>query len=151
VIAIALAVVAEGSWRIAVMLATGPSTTPYEDYTARVAEHIPPGARVLGLQNYWLGLRHTDYRTLLLPFFLNDPRYTPNPIPVDEALEALEPDVILIDVRMGAYLDEIARPDHPDHARSVAFWGFMRRHQARLEAQVEDASYGPMRVYWLGR
>jgi hypothetical protein len=148
-IAIALAVGVEGIWRIAGMLATGPYTTPYEVYTAKVAEHIPPGARVLGLQNYWLGLRHTDYRVLVLPFILNDPRYTPDPVPIDQTLEALKPDVILIDVRIGAYLDEIARSDHLDHHKSLAFWGFMKRHQARLAAQVDDASYGPMRIYWL--
>jgi 4-amino-4-deoxy-L-arabinose transferase-like glycosyltransferase len=149
VIASALTVGLEGLWRIAGLLAAGPHTTPYEVYMAQVAEHIPPGARVLGLQNYWLGLRHTDYRALLVPFFLNDPRYTPHPLPLDQALEMQAADVVLIDVRMSAYLEEIAHPDHPDHAKWLAFWGFMERHQARLAAQVDDASYGPMRIYWL--
>jgi 4-amino-4-deoxy-L-arabinose transferase-like glycosyltransferase len=144
-----LVVLTEGGWRIAGMIAAGPTTTPYEVYLDRVAEHIPPGARVLGLQNYWLGLRQTDYRALILPFILSDSRYTPNPAPVDQTLAALEPDVILIDARMDAYLDEIALPNHPDHGKWVAFWGFMERRGARLAAQVEDDSYGPMRVYWL--
>jgi len=148
-LAIALAVGIEGGWRIAGLLAAGPRTTPYETYMAEVAAYIPPGARVLGLQNYWLGLRRTGYRTLLLPFILADPRYTLRPVAVDQTLEALAPDVVLIDVRMGSYLDEIGRPDHPDHAKWVAFWGFMDRHRARLAAQVDDAGYGPMRVYYL--
>jgi hypothetical protein len=148
-LAITLAVVIEGVWRIAGLLGAAAYSTPYETYTAEVAAHIPPGARVVGLQNYWLGLRQTDYRTLSLPFILSDPDYTPHPVPVDQTLEDLAPDVILIDTRIGDYLDQIANPDAPDHAKWVAFQSFMDRHQARLAAQVDDASYGPMRIYYL--
>ena len=123
--------------------------TPYEDYTARVAQSIPEGARVLGLQHYWLGLRQYPYRTWLLPLFIADPQLYEEELTLDQALERVDPDVVLIDRHMGQYFSVRAAEAHTEYARYLQFWRFMERHGAALVGVVEDGDYGRMEVYML--
>lgn len=142
-----LAVATEGGWRIADAAARTAQNTPYDQYIGRVRQAIPPGARILGLQNYWFGLEAYDYRAYVLPQRWTDPALVPDPVPFDVALDRVAPDVILIDPRLRNYLDAAAPPDHPRHEEATRFWAWMERRGARLVARVEDRTYGAMDIY----
>lgn len=125
------------------------TVTPYEDYTARIAQHIPPGSRVLGLQHYWLGLRQFPYRTWLLPLFMADGQLYDEDLTLVQALERVDPDIVLIDRHIGQMFKRMAAPDDPDHERYLQFSRFMEKHEAVLVGQIEDNDYGRMEIYFL--
>ncbi|MGH7551868.1 MAG: ArnT family glycosyltransferase, partial [Longimicrobiales bacterium] len=145
-LAFALFLVAvEGVLRIAHRHDVARRTTPYDDYTRRVAAHIPSDSRVLGLQHYWLGLRQFEYRSWLLPIFMvRDPATS---LSLDDALERVRPKVVLVDRHMGGFFEGAADPSNPYHADYVGLQRFLARHEARLDAVVRDSTYGDMRVY----
>jgi hypothetical protein len=137
----------EGAGRIAHRRDVAARTTPYDQVTAQLAELIPPGARVLGLQHYWLGLRSYPFRSWLLPVLYALPEtYTPA-LSMDEALERIDPDVILLDHHMQAYFDELADAEHPNHALYRGFRRFMDARHATLLGVIEDVTYGTLAVY----
>lgn len=124
--------------------------TPYADYTARVARHIPQGSRVLGLQHYWLGLRQYEYRTWLLPLFMADEALYDERLTLEEALEQVDPDVVLIDRHMAQLFSDMVEPAHSYHALLGEYQRFMRQRGAVLLGVVEDRDYGQIQVYWVG-
>jgi hypothetical protein len=146
-LALALTVVlAEGalavrSWRVG-----GRAVTAYAVYTSRIAEHLPAGAHVLGLQRWWLGLQPLRYTSWLLPVWQSDARFTDNVRPLDAAIDGIAPDFILMDSAMAAWFESISSPAHADHARSVQWQAYQRRHNVTLVAVVADATYGEVRV-----
>src|SRR5262249_5097974 len=76
------------------------TVSPYADYTARVAQAIPPGARVLALPQFWFGVygRGYIYRSIGLPYYYADPRYyKPAALPMDAALAHIAPEYVLVD------------------------------------------------------
>lgn len=137
----------EGGWRVVHRHRAALHTTPYDQFTSRIAQHILPGSRVLGLQHYWAGLHQYEYRTWLLPIQLSDSLYYHAPMPLDQALERVDPDVILLDRYMTRYFDEIADLHNPRYAQYLGFRAFMDRHQAALVGVVEDPTYGTMHLY----
>jgi 4-amino-4-deoxy-L-arabinose transferase-like glycosyltransferase len=142
-------VLLEGVGRIAHRRDVLVETTPYDQFTAQVAELIPPGARVLGLPHYWLGLRAYPFRTWLLPvLYARSETYTPT-LTMDEALERIDPDVILLDRPMQVYFDDLAGAGRSEHDLYVGFQCFMAAHDARLVGVIEDTTYGPVAVYGL--
>lgn len=143
------AILVEGGSRIVDRHQSVAHTTSYDQFEARVASLIPQGSRVLGLQHYWLGLRSYPYRTWLLPLVLSGPSSYEHPMPFDQAIEFVDPDVILIDRYMRAYFEEAAAETSPYHASAAGFQAFMQRHGARLAGTVDDSTYGLMEVYWL--
>ena len=142
-------VLLEGGWRMAHRHRAAQQTTPYAQFTSQIAAHIPPGARVLGLQYYWAGLHQFEYRTWLLPTLLADSLYHHAPVPLDQALEYVDPDVILMDRYMTLYFDEIDDPGHARHAQYRGFQTFMDRHRAELAGVVSDSTYGTLKIYLL--
>ena len=90
-------IIAEGMIQVAHVRRNAQQATPYDWYESQVAGCIPPGSLVLGLQHYWLGLGQFPYRTWLLPIDLANPLYHDKPISLDEALERVNPTVILVD------------------------------------------------------
>ncbi len=137
----------EGGWRVAHRRSVALRTTPYDQFTSRIAEHIPPGSRVLGLQFYWTGLYRYEYRTWLLPVQLSDSLYYHAPLPLDQALERVDPDIVLLDRYMTRYFDEMADPRNPRHGEYLRFQAFMDRHRATLVGVVADTTYGTMHIY----
>jgi 4-amino-4-deoxy-L-arabinose transferase-like glycosyltransferase len=121
----------------------------YAEFEARVAAYIPPGARVLGLQHYWLGLRHFPYRTWLVPLLQAHPLYYHQAMTLDQALNQVAPDVVLIDRHIDRYFDELVDPGHDQHRLLSQFEAFMEQHRALLVGQVWDSTYGLMRIYTL--
>jgi len=132
----AAAVVVEGGVALST-LATA-SITPYPTYVAEVRQYIPSGAHVLGLHSYWLGLEDFSYRSFLVPLNMADLG-----VPLDHALDAVDPDVVLLDARMRAYFLSV-----PDGA---VFSAWLTNHDARLLGEVDDPTYGQMQVYGVSR
>jgi 4-amino-4-deoxy-L-arabinose transferase-like glycosyltransferase len=142
-------IVAEGAIHVTRARGNAYHVTPYDSYESEVASCIPPGALVLGLQHYWLGLRQYRYRTWLLPIDLANPLYSKSPIGLEEALEQLNPDVILIDRYIEELMREAANPASPNHAVQVGFEAFKERRHAQSTCVVRDQTYGTMQVYLL--
>jgi 4-amino-4-deoxy-L-arabinose transferase-like glycosyltransferase len=140
-------ILGEGSLRIVHAATAARRTASYERYTKLIARCIPPGSRVLGLQHYWLGLRQYDYRTWLVPINFTFPLYYSEAMPLDAALDTVNPDIILIDRYMARFFDTSRDPAHPSHGRRQAFNAFMLRRDARLVCTIPDATYGTMNVY----
>lgn len=124
-------------------------TTPYEHFSAQVAQYIPQKALVLGLQHYWLGLREYEYRTWLLPLFWAGKQTHHAPMTLDQALERVDPDVVLIDRHMDGFFEHAADPADPQHDTYRAYERFMDRHGAALAGVVDDPDYGRMEIYRL--
>lgn len=139
----------EGAGRITHRRAVAARTTPYDRFMAQVAAVIPSGARVLGLQHFWLGLRSFPFRTWLLPVLQASPQYSTPAIPMDEALDRIDPDVILMDQEMQAYFDELAAPEHPDHALYSGYRRYIDTQKVTVIGVFEDATYGRVVVYLL--
>ncbi len=138
--ALGLLVAAEGVTRIAALQGASATTTPYADFIAQVRSYIPPGSRVLGLQDYWFGLDDMDYRAWPVPIWQSDPRYLSPPIPLTEALTAISPDVILLDPRIRA-------PFENNRELGEAFAGWVEREGYELAGVVEDPTYGPVEIF----
>jgi len=142
-------IVLEGAAGIQRRHAAAAGTTPYDRFSARVAQHIPDKALVLGLQHYWLGLREYEYRTWLLPLFWAGPQTYHAPMTLDQALERVDPDVVLIDRHMGGFFQGASDPADPRHADYREYRRFMDRRGAVLAGIVDDPDYGRMEIYWL--
>jgi 4-amino-4-deoxy-L-arabinose transferase-like glycosyltransferase len=138
--ALGVLVAAEGVTRIAALQGASATTTPYADFIAQVRNYIAPGSRVLGLQDYWFGLDDMDYRAWPVPIWQSDPRYLSPPIPLDEALTAISPDVILLDPRIRA-------PFENNRELGEVFEGWMEREGYELAGVVEDPTYGPVEIF----
>jgi 4-amino-4-deoxy-L-arabinose transferase-like glycosyltransferase len=147
IVAVVAAIGVEGATRIVRARTAMRHTMPYDAYTREIAACIPPGARVLGLQDYWLGLREYDYRTWLVPAIYANPIYHEPPVPFDVSLEQIDPDVVLIDRNMARFFDNASSSDHPMHGAYRGFERFMTGRHAQLLCEIPNATYGPMRVY----
>jgi len=102
---------------------------------------------VLGLQHYWLGLRQYSYRTWLLPIYLADPRYYHEPMSLDQALERVNPTVILVDRYIDDLMKKATDVEDPNHRLYVGFEAFKARRHAKLTCVISDHTYGAMQIY----
>ncbi|TME32622.1 MAG: hypothetical protein E6I75_16670 [Chloroflexi bacterium] len=135
------AVLFEGAASLARLEQAAAVSTPYPTFVSEIRAYLPPGARVLGLHSYWLGLEDFDYRSFLVPLNLAD-----EGLPLDQALSRVAPDIVLLDARMRAYFD--APEVQADHDR---FYGWLTQHTAQVIGRIDDPTYGLMEVYRLGR
>jgi 4-amino-4-deoxy-L-arabinose transferase-like glycosyltransferase len=142
-------ILVEGTTRVADARSNARQTTPYDWYEAEVAGCIPPGSLVLGLQHYWLGLRQYRYRTWLLPIDLANPLYYHEPMSLDQALERVNPTVILVDRYIDDLMKKATDPDNPNHRLYVGFEVFKARRHAELTCIIRDHTYGTMQIYWV--
>lgn len=139
----------EGLGGVAQRRSAAAVVTPYDAYTARIAQYIPPGSRVLGLQHYWLGLSQFPYRTWLLPLFMADSQLYDEDLTLEQALERVDPDIVLVDRHIGQMFNRMASPDDPDHERYLQYSRFMERYSATLVGEVDNDDYGRMEIYAL--
>ena len=137
-----LAVGFEGVTRLAALEMAAAQTTPYPAFIQRVRRWLPPGSRVLGLHNYWLGLEDHDYRSFAVPILWADPAYTSPPLTFDAALSRVAPDVILLDAHLRDYFTH-----HRDQETDLNAW--LAQHNGRLVASIEDTTYGALDIYWV--
>jgi hypothetical protein len=145
------AALAEGAAGIMMALTLARRVSPYDFYTTQIARCIPPGSRVLGFQHYWMGLRQFEYRTWLLPIGMSRPEWYNENLTLHQALERVNPDVLLIDRFMANYLRDVEAPGHPFHADGPHVKSFMDEHEAVLTCSIADRSYGAMLVYRVSR
>jgi len=137
------AMVLEGISRIGVLEAAAQTTTPYEQFERAVRQTIPQHSRVVGLHNYWLGLADFDYRSFLVPLAWADSHNLPRPLPFDQALTRLAPDIVLLDHRMREYFASTAEGE--TNRELLYLW--LTQHNAQLVGHVDDATYGAMDIY----
>ena len=135
------AVVGEGLSRAANLERLAVSTSPYESFIVRVHQHIPPGTRVLGLHNYWLGLEDTRFRSWWVPLVKTvDGAPGGRPLTL-ETLREIGPEVVLLDVQIRRYLDAPANANRGRHTLVKAWlrdWA--------VAAVVEDRTNGRMEI-----
>src|SRR5262249_10565819 len=143
-VALLCVVIAEGGVHIVRAQSHAKQVTPYDWYESEVAGCIPPGSLVLGLQRYWLGLRQYRYRSWLLPIDSTNPRYSRDPIGLDEAIDRLNPGVILVDRNIDDLMTEAASLDHPNYRLYAGFEAFKMRRHPRLTCVIRDRTYGTM-------
>ncbi len=138
-----LAVAAEGASRLVVLERAAASTTPYSTFIARVRAATPPGSRVLGQHTLWFGLEDFDFRSFLVPMQLADPRFVSPPLPAGDVLDAIAPDVVLLDDRVRAYLDRTPASD----PFPSAFRLWLARRGFTRATTVSDPTYGSVEVW----
>jgi hypothetical protein len=143
-ILILLAVLTEGATRLAALENAARTTTPYYSYIQQVRRYIPPGARVIGLHNYWFGLEDIDYHAFAVPVYWASPNTERTPIPFDEGLNRVRPDIVLLDAHMRAYLNGPVQPGDEIPAR---MYSWLSRHSGQVIGRVEDSTYGLMEIY----
>ncbi|HEY7170708.1 MAG TPA: glycosyltransferase family 39 protein [Vicinamibacterales bacterium] len=144
---IAVATAYEGGRRLLAVPAEARATSSYDGYERQIAACIPPGAMVLGFQHYWLGLRGFRYRTWLLPLDMANPYIEEHPLPLEAALDRINPDVVLIDRHARDLLAATADPAHPYHHIATGFAAFRARRRLALRCAIHDSSYATMEVY----
>jgi 4-amino-4-deoxy-L-arabinose transferase-like glycosyltransferase len=140
-------VTGEAAIRVGYAQNNAKQVSPYDWFESEVAGCIPSGALVLGLQHYWLGLRHYPYRSWLLPIYFAQPRTYHEPMDLDAALERVNPDVILVDRYIDDLMTKAASPTDPNHALYVGFEHFKARRRTTLTCVVRDRTYGTMQVH----
>jgi hypothetical protein len=123
--------------------------TPYPALIGRLQPHIPKRALILGPNQFWPGLADHPYRTWFLPLMLSDAGYSAVPISFDSALVKISPQVILLDNAIRDYFASIASSGHPQQERATAFADYLRRRNAKLVAEVNDATYGRIEIFQL--
>jgi len=143
-----LAVLVEGASGMVALETAGRTTTPYDSYIQQVRRYIPPGARVVGLHNYWFGLEDFDYRSFAVPVYWTNQNNPPAPIPFDAGMDMLQPDIVLLDARIRGYLNA---PAQPGDEIPPQFERWLGRHDLQLLGQVDDATYGLMEIYRVRR
>jgi hypothetical protein len=121
--------------------------TPYPTLIGQLRSHIPNAALILGPNQFWPGLAEYPYRSWVLPIFLSDVRYSDRPISFDSALVKISPQVILLDNAMRDYFSASVNPWDPQKENARAFADYLRRRDARLVAEVKDASYGRIEIF----
>lgn len=113
----------------------------------KVSSVIPPGARVMGMPEWWLGLTDTDYQS---SFNLTYYHYFQN-LDLPEALETIRPDYVIVDEHLRSLLIE----DPQQHRGSDfavyllpkrQFREFLSQH-AMLIFEMQDPWHGPISVY----
>ncbi len=125
------------------------SSSTYSGVCDRIAQNIPPDARLLALQFWWLGVgdRVADYRSFIVPLTRMDPRATAEPVSFEEAM-ALDPmDYILIDPEMADVLRAAGDPSRPK-ASPVALevGAFLKARTVEVD-RFADPTYGTFRLY----
>ncbi|HUU35769.1 MAG TPA: hypothetical protein VMW48_17000, partial [Vicinamibacterales bacterium] len=119
----------------------------YYAVTEKIKSVIPPGARVMGLPHWWLGLAEYDYRSVLnLTFhhYLNN--YT-----ITESLNAIRPEIIIVDGNLqGLLVDDGYFPPGPGfevyRLPRREFVAFLSR-RGRKILDFTDPWHGAFEVY----
>lgn len=144
--AVVLAVV-EGTVSMIHMQERAGQTTSYRDFTAQIAQRLPPNRRILAMHHYWLGLANdtAEYRSFLLPFWLSNPQMVDEPGTIAEIIETIAPDEVVVDEVMLYFLEEARNPAHPYYAVGQALSDLMGGWN-RVDVFF-DPSYGRLVIF----
>ena len=102
---------------------------------------------MLGFQPYWLGLHDVPYRTWLLPLNLSNPDVERDPVPLDVALDRINPEIILLDRYARQLFTATADPSNRYHYLGTGFDAFRARKAFVPKCVVRDPTYGTMAIY----
>ncbi|HXH20540.1 MAG TPA: hypothetical protein VNN10_00830 [Dehalococcoidia bacterium] len=118
--------------------------TEYSRLAATIHETVPAGARVVGSTSLWWGLRHTDYRSYFMFFYLTSPNAGPYRTTIDRFLEEVGVEYLVL-TRLGQEeLDKHLTPrDRADLESYRASHGRLLR---RIEG-AEARSYGYVEIW----
>jgi 4-amino-4-deoxy-L-arabinose transferase-like glycosyltransferase len=119
---------------------------PAQTY-AQLRAIIPPGARVLGHQQYWPGLYDREFRSFGVAFMLAGPDVNPVPVSFRQALEQTRPEYVLLDPVLRRTFEDPSTVEAAADAEQ--FWAFMRAHDARRLTTLTGGAETPLEVYWL--
>lgn len=148
-----LAALLESGAGVAQLLRNAQSASPYQRFTGAVAQHIPPGARVMMVHFYWIGLAQFEARSLDLPFRFSNPNfYKLQPLSMAEALRRVAPTHLLVDPLVEKYVID---PNQPGDSAILlqqkrAITQAIHQHCTDLVATIdgpEYTDYGPLKVY----
>lgn len=146
---LALAAV-EGVYGVAQSWQAARATTPYAVLSGQLQAAIPPGARVLLAEPYWLGLADHHARSIQLAFLLSDEYYFDNPPAMGAVLLRLDPDYVVTEERL---LDIYGR-DPDATSDNAADWreldAYLRQHCPVVAADIVTPDYGEVKVYACG-
>lgn len=135
-----LAVVVETGTRWLYFYPAAANALPYAAIAHRLREAVPPDTRVLGLHSSWFGFEDTDYRDILAwgdP--TRDARVERDR--VEQFLDSFDPQAVLLDPRLRAYLDSAS-----DEPLPATLLDWMKRHRMRPITQV-NATEGTYTLY----
>jgi hypothetical protein len=147
IVAIGAAVVIEGALALATAAREASRASSYDWYEQQIAACVPTGSVVLGFQHYWLGLHNMSYRSWLLPLNMTNPAFETNPVSPDQALDRVNPTIILTDRYARQLFNQAANPTHPYHDLANGFDRFRARRPLVPRCVVRDATYGTMEIY----
>jgi len=134
-----------GIWQMHVRASRIPSPTIY---LAELDRAVPKGVRVLSMPNHWLALQDRDFRVIYVPFYLAAPAIVSQPISLFEALDRIQPNIILIDAPVRQMLQE--RQNDGTMALWISdFKRYMAQHDARQIGSVDDNAGQPIEIYQL--
>ena len=113
---------------------------PPAEVFAALRQAVPPTAGIiLGAPQFWLALPERDYRSMVLPFLLSVTSDV-KPIPYEQALGKVAPEIVLMDPSFASNL----APNYTD-----PFWRYMAAHRARVIGQVQDYLGQDVTIYQL--
>ncbi len=149
----------QGAWGIVQMQLTAVQISPPSQFLAELRETVPPSARVIGINQYWLAFTDRDYRSWVLPLYLSTPS-NPHPISFQAAMNHVAPQIVLLDVGMAQILADRSSSDSTiqsdpirdimsGHSAGEQFWDFMGMHRARLISEVHDHYGALIQIYQL--
>jgi 4-amino-4-deoxy-L-arabinose transferase-like glycosyltransferase len=147
--AIIALVVIQGVAGIARMQQAARRIRPPEQFFAELRQVIPPAARVIGPQQYWLALPDREYRSFGLAFLLADPTVSVRPLAFDAALEQVAPRFVLLNSNIAEALTVTDRLIPLARPRGEQLWEFMRRHRARAIYELRDSDGLAVQLYQL--
>ncbi len=151
VVAVALLISAgEAAGALSSRRARAARTTPYDIVMRQIASHVPEDAVVVAPHRYWLGLRERRVRSWLVPLLMTESSSYHAPMPLDAALELIDPDVLVLDdLEFGGYFRGLADPKDPRHWQYQQLQRFLASREVHLVAEIRDESYGRIVIYGL--
>ncbi|MCB9136320.1 MAG: glycosyltransferase family 39 protein [Anaerolineales bacterium] len=133
----------EGISRFSLLQTLKNQTIPYPTFIQKIQSYTPANATILGSHSFWFGFEAYEYRAWALPIFQTSYLSTPTPILAEEAMDALSPDIILIDSRTLSYLESPSNEMGP----TTAFLNWMEIKGYSLTTIIDDPTYGKIEIY----
>lgn len=132
----------EGITRLS-LLQTLKYHTPYPSFIQKIQRYTPANVTILGPHSFWFGFEAYEYRAWALPFFQTNFLSTPAPILAEQAMDAISPDIILIDSHTRAYLESSPTEIGP----TTVFLDWIENNGYSLNTTIDDPTYGKVEIY----
>lgn len=122
-----------------------PDAADYAALGQKIAEAVPPGARVIGDNRLWLTMREQEHRSLLLLFYFTNPRISrEHATDIPGAFRRIDADFLLLSPLTREILEKLTPRDR------AAFDAYLAAN-AELIGVLDYPAYGPIEVFELRR